>query len=305
MARRVAGGRRSSRRACWLRGRRPCCGCAASGSGACGCSVGASGGRRRALEGEGIALLEGGNILDRLHAVGADHDQVAFQHRDGFVDELHQRGRGLRADGRVHRVLEDVRQFAGNLVEELVAIGSAGAGHAVRRDVEALDVLIERIGVLQNARVLAQELQMLAGFLEEELDHLRAGSVHASPPRPVPGWPMVQRLLQQPCSVHDRLIELHRSVGHRFGVAEEEIAARLQILVKALDQLGAQLLAEINQHVHAEDAVEASQVDRLRQVHGRELHHLAKHRLHLVAVAPPGKVGGDLAAAKDFPARAG
>jgi hypothetical protein len=106
---------------------------------------------RRSLESEWIALLESGDIVHRLHAIGAHHDQVALQHSNRFVDKLHQRGCGLLSDGRVHCVLEDVRQLACNFVEERVAVGSTRAGNAVGGDVEALDVFVKRIGVLQNA----------------------------------------------------------------------------------------------------------------------------------------------------------
>jgi hypothetical protein len=106
---------------------------------------------RRSLESEGIALLEGGDIVHRLHAIGAHHDQVALQHGNRFVDEFHERGRGLLTDGCVHCVLEDVRQLARNFVEERVAVGSTRAGNTVGGDVEALDVFVKRIRVLQDA----------------------------------------------------------------------------------------------------------------------------------------------------------
>jgi hypothetical protein len=75
-----------------------------------------------------------------------------------------------------------VRQLAGYFMEERIAVGSAGSSNTVGGDIESLDILVKRIGVLQNAGVLTKKLEMLAGFLKEELDHFGAGTVHGSSP---------------------------------------------------------------------------------------------------------------------------
>src|SRR3954470_4876298 len=77
----------------------------------------------------------------------------------------------------------------------------------------------------------------------------------------------------------DDLVELNRQTSRRFRMTEEQVPARFKIFKKTLDQLRTTLVAEINHHVHAENAVETSHVGRLRKVDGRERHHVANLRL--------------------------
>jgi hypothetical protein len=123
----------------------------------------------RGLEGKRITLFERANVLFRLNAVGADHDQVRFQQSHSFRDELNQRSGSVGGDARIHRVLEDVRQLAGNFREQREPIRSRRPGQRVRRNVQALHVFRARVRILQNAGVLAQELQALRCFLKEDL----------------------------------------------------------------------------------------------------------------------------------------
>ena len=70
-------------------------------------------------------------------------------------------------------------------------------------------------------------------------------------------------------------------VGGRefFGLAEEKVSAGFEIKMQALDERGALGAREVGQHVHAEDAVETANVDRLGQVHGSKGDQAAQPRL--------------------------
>src|SRR5207237_4023140 len=79
----------------------------------------------------------------------------------------------------IHRILKDVGQLAGNFREQREAIRAGGPGQRVRRDVQALDVIGLRIGVLQDAGVFPQELQVLRCFLKKDLYEFSAVFVQA------------------------------------------------------------------------------------------------------------------------------
>ena len=121
------------------------------------------------LECEWITLLEDANVLSGLAGFSADHQQVRLKHRDGFGDEFNQWSGSVGSDGCIHCILKDVGQLAGNFREEWEPIRSRGAGECVRRDVKPLNVGGLRVGVLKNAGVLTQELQVLRSFLEKDL----------------------------------------------------------------------------------------------------------------------------------------
>src|SRR2546421_85169 len=55
-----------------------------------------------------------------------------------------------------------------------------------------------------------------------------------------------------------------------FGLAEEQISARFEVKMQALEQRVALPAGKMRQHVHAEDAVETPDVDGADQVHGIE-----------------------------------
>src|SRR5262249_6118842 len=95
--------------------------------------------------------------------------------------------------------------------------------------------------------------------------------------------------------VHQRIlvdVRFNRAIGFAdgFGMTKEEISARLQVFIKALDQLRLALVRKINQDVHAKDAVEFPHVDHLGQVHGSKRDHVADSRLDHVMIVGPGKI---------------
>src|ERR1700741_1402132 len=71
-------------------------------------------------------------------------------------------------------------------------------------------------------------------------------------------------------------------VGGRklFGLTKEEISAGFKVKVQALDQCATLGAREVRQHVHAEDAIEATDVHGLGQIHGVERDQAAQARLH-------------------------
>src|ERR1700733_9194944 len=64
-----------------------------------------------------------------------------------------------------------------------------------------------------------------------------------------------------------------------LGLAEEKISAGLEIKMQPLQKRRALRAREMRQHVHAEDAVETADIDRLGQVHGIECDQAAQSRL--------------------------
>ena len=71
-------------------------------------------GRGRNGKRKSVALLERGDIADRLDSVGADLQQVEFKHGDGVGNEFRQRAVHVRGQRRVHGIVEDVRHFRGH-----------------------------------------------------------------------------------------------------------------------------------------------------------------------------------------------
>ncbi len=51
----------------------------------------------------------------------------------------------------------------------------------MRGDVQALDVFVARFGILQNARILPQVLQVFGGFLQKEFDAFALHDAHERP----------------------------------------------------------------------------------------------------------------------------
>ena len=64
-----------------------------------------------------------------------------------------------------------------------------------------------------------------------------------------------------------------------FGLAKEQVSAGFEVEVQALHEGNALRTRKVRQHVHAEDAVEASDINRLGQVHGIESDQAAESRL--------------------------
>ncbi len=85
------------------------------------------------------------------------------------------------AERGVQRVLENVRELAGDFREARETVAAGGSGEGVRGDVQAFEIFAARRDFLQHANVLAQVLQMLRGFLEEDFDGFAVGHAHARP----------------------------------------------------------------------------------------------------------------------------
>lgn len=64
-----------------------------------------------------------------------------------------------------------------------------------------------------------------------------------------------------------------------FGLAEEEISARFEIQVQPLDQRATLRSGKLRQHIHAKDAIEASDINGLGQIHRVERDQAADTRL--------------------------
>jgi hypothetical protein len=127
---------------------------------------------------EWISLSKRLDFFQVFDPVGADHQQIGFENCNALGDELDQRSSRVLGDGRIHRILEDVAEFARDLAEQRVAVTAGAAFQSVSRDVQPLNVVRHRIRILENAGVLPQELQVLGGFLKEDLDEFSPGRAH-------------------------------------------------------------------------------------------------------------------------------
>ena len=125
------------------------------------------------LKSEWIFLLEAVDLLQRLHRIGADHQQVGFESGNCLGDKLDDRPAGVCSDAGIERVLEDVRQLAGDLAEQRITIGTRSPAQGVGGDVKPLHVIGDRVRVLQDGGVLAQELKMLGGLLQKNFHQFR------------------------------------------------------------------------------------------------------------------------------------
>lgn len=65
-----------------------------------------------------------------------------------------------------------------------------------------------------------------------------------------------------------------------FGLAQEKVSSWLQVEVQALDQRDALGTGQVGQHIHTENAVEASDIAGACQVHAIESHQAAQARLY-------------------------
>ena len=65
-----------------------------------------------------------------------------------------------------------------------------------------------------------------------------------------------------------------------FGLTQEKVSAGLEVKVQAFEQRDTLRAGKMRQNVHAEDAVEASDVDGLGQAHGVEGDQAAQARLN-------------------------
>src|SRR6266852_332620 len=126
--------------------------------------------QRRSFEREceAVAFLEGGNVFGAFLAGVADFQQIGFEDGDAVGQKFGERAVQIVAERGVQRVLENVRELAGDFREARETVAAGGSGESVRGDVQALEVFAARRDFLQYADVLAQVSQMLRGFLEED-----------------------------------------------------------------------------------------------------------------------------------------
>jgi hypothetical protein len=71
-------------------------------------------------------------------------------------------------------------------------------------------------------------------------------------------------------SVESFRAEIQVGRAELFGLAEEKVSAGFEIEMQAFEQGDALGAGEVRQHVHAEDAVEASDVARAGKIHAIE-----------------------------------
>src|SRR5580698_5200790 len=65
-------------------------------------------------------------------------------------------------------------------------------------------------------------------------------------------------------------------------MSEKQVTARLQRVVKALNERAPPLLGEIDQHVHAENHVHPANINSRSQIHLRKRNELAQTRFYLM-----------------------
>src|SRR5580704_9213916 len=133
-------------------------------------------------ESETVAFLERGDVFNVLVTCVADFEQVGFEQGDAVRQELGQRSVQIVAKLRIQRILENVSEFPGNLGESWKSVTRRRPVQRMRSDVQALDVFAARFNLLQHADVLAQILQVLRRFLEEQFDGFALRDAHAVPP---------------------------------------------------------------------------------------------------------------------------
>src|SRR5215470_14607731 len=138
-------------------------------------------GRRLGREGEAVALLEGRDVFDIFGAGVADFEQIGFEQRNPVGEELGQRAVQVVAKRRVQCVLENVCELAGNFGKARKSVACRRAAESVRGNIEALEIFMARLNVLQDADILAEILEMLGSLLEEHLDGFAVQRAHARP----------------------------------------------------------------------------------------------------------------------------
>src|SRR5215467_5286396 len=89
--------------------------------------------------------------------------------------------------------------------------------------------------------------------------------------------------VDQAIAQHHRL-EFHWNVRKRLGVPEQKIATGLECVVETAQDGKAPFRRKIHEHVHAEDAVELSDVKGIDKIHLREGDQAADVRSDLIAV---------------------
>src|SRR5271155_4009463 len=88
-----------------------------------------------------------------------------------------------------------------------------------------------------------------------------------------------QRLPVERISVEGFGAEVQVGGAELFGLAQEKVSTGFQVEVQALEQGNLLSAGELGQHVHAENAVEASDVAGAGQIHAIESHQAAQARL--------------------------
>jgi len=82
----------------------------------------------------------------------------------------------------MHRVMKNVRHLRAHFGKLRKAITGGGPSERMCGNVEFFQVVRTSLRLLQNSGVLAQILQVLRSFLQEEFDGFGAWAVHKLPP---------------------------------------------------------------------------------------------------------------------------
>src|SRR5215472_2363039 len=106
-------------------------------------------------EREAIAILEGSNILNAFFARVADFEKVGFKERNTIGEKFGQRSVEILSEWRVHRVLKDMCQFAGDFGKPRKTVARRCSAQSVRGNVQALEVLAMRLEFLQHADIFS------------------------------------------------------------------------------------------------------------------------------------------------------
>ena len=86
-------------------------------------------------KGKRVALLERGDVVNRFNAARADLEKVEFEHGDGISNKLGKGPLHIGAQGRVHRVMKNMRHLRRDFGKMRIAITARGAREGVRRNV--------------------------------------------------------------------------------------------------------------------------------------------------------------------------
>ena len=128
-----------------------------------------------------ITVLENSDVIDIFLTRVADFQKICFQQRNSVREELRQWPMQIAAQGRVQRILKNMREFPGNFRKSRKPIACRRSTQRMRRNVESFEIFPPRFNVLEHADVFPQILQVLRGLLEEHLDGFAVQRTHARP----------------------------------------------------------------------------------------------------------------------------
>src|SRR5262249_19354793 len=137
--------------------------------------------RRLSWKREAIPLFERSDVFNVLRTGVADFEEIGFQNGNAIGQEFGQRAVKIVPQRSIQSVLENVRKLAGNLGEARETVARRSTTKSVSGDVEAFEIFVTRLDVLQDANIFAEILQVLRGFLEEHFDGFAVKRAHARP----------------------------------------------------------------------------------------------------------------------------